>query len=247
MVPLGPGQAIARRKLRGRVEVGTLTEHLAAIHVRPIKIKGNDGVGWLAAAGMIFAYCQDEAAIGMDSDVAESEFGLGRNRPWRGSIPHRVQAAVSEFGVDDDAARDVVFAAAVLVHSVAYIGGCRGDLDRFTAGQWSTPEAGPASFVGPRLKPVDVFAVNLDCGKADRGTDQLINRDWRHPRSVRRNLHKLNVLIVLCARFGRHLVVQLGPMVQDREHTRSTSEIRPEDAGEGSPQAVFGLEVEDLA
>jgi hypothetical protein len=44
-----------------------------------------------------------------------------------------------------------------------------------------------------------------------------------------------------------YLLVQVWPMVQDREHKRSASETQPEDAGEGSPQVVFGLALEDLA
>jgi hypothetical protein len=196
---------------------------------------------------MIFAYCKDEAAVRMDSNVAESELGLRSYRLRRPRILHRVQATVGKFGVDEDAARDVVFTAAVLVHPITYIGRWGSDLDRFTAGEGSAPKTRPASFVGPRFQPVDMFAINLDCGESDRRTDQVINRDWRHPGSVRRNLHKLNVLIDMCERVGRYLLVQLGPMVQDKEHNRFASEIQPEDAGEGSSQVVFGLAVEDLA
>jgi hypothetical protein len=36
-------------------------------------------------------------------------------------------------------------------------------------------------------------------------------------------------------------------MVQDRDYTGSTARCRLEDAGEGSPQVVFGLALEDLA
>jgi hypothetical protein len=36
-------------------------------------------------------------------------------------------------------------------------------------------------------------------------------------------------------------------MVQDREHNGSADKAGLEDAGEGSPQVVFGLALEDLA
>jgi hypothetical protein len=44
-----------------------------------------------------------------------------------------------------------------------------------------------------------------------------------------------------------YLLVQLWPMVQDREHKRIRQRDPLEDAGEGSPQVVFGLALEDLA
>jgi hypothetical protein len=47
-------------------------------------------------------------------------------------------------------------------------------------------------------------------------------------------------------RVGPYLLVLMWPMVQDRNNG-SASETGPEDAGEGSPQVVFGLALEDLA
>jgi hypothetical protein len=49
-------------------------------------------------------------------------------------------------------------------------------------------------------------------------------------------------------RVALYLLVLMWQMVQDRNHDGSTERTSAfEDAGEGSPQVVFGLALEDLA
>ena len=77
MVPLGPGQSSIRRKLRGGIEIGAGAQHRTSIGVRAIKIKSHDGVDRIATAGMVLAYRENESALGMDPNIAESEGTLG--------------------------------------------------------------------------------------------------------------------------------------------------------------------------
>ena len=109
-----------------------------------------------------------------------------RKRPSGGdrlrltAVVNHVETAVAVFRVDHGAARDVIFAAAILVHSGAYVGRCWGDLDRLTVRNESAPQAGPASLVSPDLQPVDVPAIDLRSGESRR-TNQLVGRDRRDP------------------------------------------------------------------
>ena len=96
------------------------------------------------------------------------------------AVVNHVETAVAVFRVDHGAARDVIFAAAILVHSGAYVGRCWGDLDRLTVRNESAPQAGPASLVSPDLQPVDVPAIDLRSGESRR-TNQLVGRDRRDP------------------------------------------------------------------
>jgi hypothetical protein len=61
----------------------------------------------------------------------------------------------------------VIFTAAILVHSVAYVGRCRGDLDRLTAGNKPSPQTGPASFVGSGFQPIEVILIDLHGGESN--------------------------------------------------------------------------------
>ena len=100
------------------------------------------------------------------------------------------KSTVSEFGIDDGATRDVVLTAAVLVNPIAHVARRGSDLDRLTARQRPSPQAGPATLVGSRLQPIQMLSVDLHGGKPDGRADQLINRDNGRPGSVRRNRHE---------------------------------------------------------
>jgi hypothetical protein len=174
MVPLGPGQSAARRKLRCGVEIGASTQHRTAVSVRTLKIKSNDAVDWFGTAGMVLAYREHESALRMDPNVTESEPTPSGDRPRLAIVVDHVQTPVTVLRIDHCAACDVIFAAAILVHSGAYVGRCRGDLYRVAAGNVPAPQAGPASLVSPDLQPVDVSAIDLDRGESC-WTDQLVN------------------------------------------------------------------------
>jgi hypothetical protein len=55
----------------------------------------------------------------------------------------------------------VILAAAVLMHSITYIGRWRSNLNPLTARQQPSPQAGPSTFVRPRLQPIQIFPVDL--------------------------------------------------------------------------------------
>jgi hypothetical protein len=124
---------------------------------------------------MVFAYGEDETALRMDSNVAESEIGLRRDRPRLAIAANGVQTPVAVLRIDDGAARDVILAAAILVDFVAYVGRRRGNLGRLTTGNQPSPDAGAASFVSPDLEPVDVPPIDLRSGESHRRGDKMIN------------------------------------------------------------------------
>src|SRR4029453_3108663 len=97
---------------------------------------------------MVFTYRKHEVAVGVDDNVTESEFAFRSDRGWWALGADCVQATVGEFGVDDGTARDVVLTAAVLVPPIADVARRGSDLNRLTARQRPSPQAGPATFVG---------------------------------------------------------------------------------------------------
>ena len=132
-----------------------------------IKIKSHDRVGWFATTRMVLAYRKYESSLGMHSNVAESEGTLRSDRLGLTLVVNYVQASVTELRIDHSSARYVVFTAAILVHSVAYVGRCRGDLDRLTAVNKPSPETDPASFVGSGLQPIEMSLVDLHRGQSN--------------------------------------------------------------------------------
>jgi hypothetical protein len=59
---------------------GADAQHRPPVGVRTIKIKSHDGVDRLAVTRMVLAYGKYQSPIGMDSNVAESEGTLRRDR-----------------------------------------------------------------------------------------------------------------------------------------------------------------------
>jgi len=110
---------------------------------------------------VIFPYGKHKAAVRMNPNIAESESALRRDRPRLTIVSDCIETAVSELRVHDRAARDLVLAAAVLMHSVADVRGWWSDLDRFTIGEEPPPQAHPPALVGSRLQPVDIISVDL--------------------------------------------------------------------------------------
>jgi hypothetical protein len=116
---------------------------------------------------MVLAYGKDQSPVGMDSNIAESEGTLRRDRLGCNGASNCIQATVAELRIDHRATRDVVFTAAIFVHSVAYVGRSRGDLDGLTTRNEPPPEACPASFDGAGLQPVDMLSIDLHGGESD--------------------------------------------------------------------------------
>jgi hypothetical protein len=114
---------------------------------------------------MVLTYRKYESPLGMDSNVAESGGALRGDRLGLTIASNCVQASVTELRIDHNSARYVVLAAAILVHSVAYVGRRRGDLDRLTPGNEPSPQTGPASFGRSGLQPIQVPPIDLHSGE----------------------------------------------------------------------------------
>ena len=172
---------------------------------------------------MVLAHGKYQSPLGMDSNVAESKGARRRDRLGLIIASNGVQAPVAELGVDHSAARDVVFAAAILVHSVAHVGRCRGDLDRLTAGNEPPPQTGPASLVG-----VGTPASRCAPHRSARPRVRLKRWSTGRPRSETPMIRTGQSSQAQCRgrdakrRASRlpHLLVQLWRMVQDREHNQ---------------------------
>jgi len=82
---------------------------------------------------MVLTHGKHQVPIGVDANVTESEIALRSDRGWWALAADRVQATVTEFGIDDGATRDVVITAAVFVNPIADVGRRGSDLDRLTA------------------------------------------------------------------------------------------------------------------
>ena len=153
-------------KAQGGVEIGACAQHCTSVGVGTIKIKSHDGVDRIATAGMVLAYRKNESALRMDPNVAESEGTLRRDRPRLSIAGNCIQTPVAVLRIDHGAVEDVIFTAAVLVHSVAYVGRRGRNLGRLTAGNEPSPQAGAASFISPDLQPVDVTPIDLHSGES---------------------------------------------------------------------------------
>ena len=186
VVPLEPGEPVGgRRQARRGDEVGAADEDLWG----RLAIEGNGDqlVPWLAVAGMVLADREEAPPWSVEAQVGVAVRPGRRDRDRHGRARiDPVQPAVAELGVDDDAAGHRVRPAAVLVGARPDVGRGRRQLRRLACGL-AADEDPAAALRWMALDPVQVVAIEPRLAEQDGLLDDLLDRDRRAPRAVRRD------------------------------------------------------------